>query len=85
MTNWKKELLYAFRQTGDNFDTMETTLSEAELIKEFDNGYGGHQGAPFTAWGDKFVYFPITYDGSEWVGHAPRNPCVIKTEHQGGE
>ena len=31
-----------------------------------------------------WVYFPICYDGAEWVGHAPRNPCDIAMEHQGG-
>ena len=50
----------------------------------FDAGYGAEEGVAFTAWSENYVYFPINYDGAEWVGHAPRNPCDIKMEHQGG-
>ena len=63
---------------------MKTTLSDDELDTKFDAGYGGTGGKSFTAWGEKFVYFPICYDGAEWVGSAPRNPCDIQTPHQGG-
>ena len=45
------------------------TLSEEELNKEFDDGYGGHSGAAFTAWSKNWVYFPIVYDGAEWIGN----------------
>ena len=68
-------------------DTMEgiiITLSDEGLDREFDQGYGGTEGESFTAWTAKNVYFPISYDGAEWVGYAPRNPCDIKMEHQGG-
>lgn len=85
MANWKQMLKEEFEQTGDDFSKMITTLSEDELIEEFYDGYGGHEGKPFTAWGEKYVYFPIVYDGSEWVGSAPRNPCNEAMEHQGGQ
>lgn len=75
----------AFKQTGDDFTQMETTLSYEESVKEFDDGYGGSHGEPFTSWGEKYVYFPVVYDGAEWVDFAPRNPCEIKTAHVGGE
>ena len=83
-TTWRKLLKNAFSQTGDNFDKMETTLTETQLDKEFDPDFGSPEGDSFTAWGTLFVYFPVTYDGAEWVGYAPRNPCFYKTEHQGG-
>lgn len=83
--SWKEMLIDAFEQTGDDFNNLKTTLSEEELEVKFDSGYGGSEGKAFTAWGDKFVYFPVVYDGSEWVGYAPRNICNIKTQHQGGE
>ena len=73
-----------FEKRGEDFSKMVTTLTEEELEAEFDDGWGGTQGAPFTAWGERYVYFPIQYDGAEWVGSAPRNPCDEKTEHQGG-
>jgi hypothetical protein len=83
--NWYRMLKETMERDGEDFDKRICTLSEKNLRKEFDDGYGGSEGAPFTAWGEKWVYFPIVYDGSEWVGHAPRNPCDIAMSHQGGE
>lgn len=84
LTTWKRELEFVCEETSENFSNLKTTLSEEELNIEFDNGYGGTNGEPFTAWGEEYVYFPICYDGAEWVGYAPRNPCSMKMEHQGG-
>jgi hypothetical protein len=70
--------------TKENFEDLTTTLNEKELNSKFDNSYGGTKGIAFTAWGPEYVYFPICYDGAEWVGFAPRNPCDIKMHHQGG-
>lgn len=84
MTSWGLMLKKAFEQTGDDFNNMETTLSHNELNEQFNVGFGSSEGKPFTAWGDKYVYFPVVYDGREWVGWAPRNPCDIVTHHQGG-
>ena len=84
-TTWKKEFEDAFKTTGDTLESIETTLSAEELEKEFDNGYGGAEGSEFTAWSKDWVYFPVVYDGVEWVGYAPRNPCEIETEHWGGQ
>jgi len=81
--NWKRELKKAFEANGDDFSKMITTLTDEELIAEFDDDLGIIEGVPFTAWGEKFVYFPVCYDGAEWVGSAPRNPCKIKCKHQG--
>lgn len=81
---WKNMLRIAFKENNEDFSKMETTLTEEELNTEFDSGFGGTEGEPFTAWGEKYVYFPVQYDGSERVGFAPRNPCNEKTEHIGG-
>jgi hypothetical protein len=80
MTTWKAQLEEA---AGDE-KIIACTLTEEELGREFDNGYGGEEGMPFTAWSETRVFFPICYDGSEWVGSAPRNPCNEATPHQGG-
>ena len=82
---WYDMLKEQFAETGDDFSKIVTTLSDEELHRKFDTGFGGSEGTPFTAWGEKYVYFPVVYDGSEWVGHAPRNPCDEATQHQGGE
>jgi hypothetical protein len=81
MGNWKKMLEDA---AGDD-KIIAYTLSDKELVREFNTGYGLHEGAPFTAWGEKYVYFPVVYDGAESVGKAPRNPCDEATAHVGGE
>ena len=85
MTNWKELLLDAFKETGDTLDAIETTLSEEEMERTFSSGFGGSEGLPFTAWSDGYVYFPVVYDGAEWVGFVPRNPCNKATRHWGGE
>lgn len=84
MTSWTNDLKEAFKTTGDDYSKMITTLSDEELNVRFDDGFGGTEGPPFTAWGEKYVYFPVCYDGSEWVGWAPRNPCDEKCDHFGG-
>ena len=84
MDCWYDILKSIMESDGEDFNKRVCTLSETELRVVFDSGFGGTEGKPFTAWGEKWVYFPIVYDGAEWVGHAPRNPCDISMEHQGG-
>lgn len=81
--SWYTLLSEACQKTGENVDSLLTTLSDEELRKSFFSGHGTVEGLPFTAWGDKFVYFPLVYDGLEWVGYAPRNPCDKATFHWG--
>ena len=64
---------------------VANTLTDEELDEPFDKGWGGANGKPFTAWSEDYVYFPATYDGSEWVARVPRNPCDTPTEHVGGQ
>jgi len=85
MDTWKDMLREAFADRKEDFEKMITTLTPEELETDFDSGYGWSEGKAFTAWGEKYVYFPIIYDGAEWVGSAPRNPCDEATDHQGGE
>lgn len=86
MTTWKVELTQALSIAGETFDDIESiTLDEAELNQEFDCGYGTSEGFPFTAWTKNTVYFPVVYDGAEWVGHVSRNPDGKPTDHQGGQ
>lgn len=78
MTTWRKKI----EEWGDKI--IACTLTDAELDAEFSSGYGATEGKPFTAWSEKYVYFPVCYDGSEWVERAPRNPCDEATNHVGG-
>lgn len=84
MSNWYEMLKGVMQEDGEDFEKRTCTMDEAGLKKEFDDGYGGTEGEAFTAWGEKWVYFPLCYDGAEWVGHAPRDPCDTVMEHQGG-
>lgn len=86
MTTWRKSILDAMEANGESWGQVEScTLTDAELDVEFDSDYGGSNGKPFTLWTDNRVYFPVVYDGAEWVGSVPRNPDGTATEHQGGE
>lgn len=60
-------------------------MPEASFEREFDSGYGGTRGDYFCVWSKGYVYFPLCYDGAEWVGSAPRQPSPGYTqEHLGG-
>ncbi len=85
-TCWAELMAGAMKDRGETLaDIVSTTLSEFEMNDRFDSGYGGHNGVPFTAWTANTVYFPVVYDGAEWVGSVARNPDGKPTDHQGGE
>jgi len=82
-TTWRKEVERAMHdETWD--DIVASTFKDGEENVEFDSGYGGTQGIPFTIWTKKRVFFPLCYNGSEWAGSASRNPDGIAMGHQGG-
>lgn len=82
ITTWRTLIAEAL----DGDELTHCTLSEQQLDVRFDSGYGGHEGLEFTAWSERYVYFPVAYDGAEWVGRAPRHPESNEpTAHQGGE
>jgi len=56
-------LQMAMKQDGEVFDKRTCTLDETSLRKEFDVGYGSTKGEPFAAWGERWVYFLLCYDG----------------------
>lgn len=85
MENWKAMLDEALKENGEVWDDVEAnTMTEAEMDEAFDAGYGGTEGIAFTVWTKNSVYFPICYDGAEWVGRVSRNPDGKPTDHQGG-
>ena len=65
-------------------EPVEGATRQGTLDVAFDAGYGSSHGPQFTAWTADRVYFPVVYDGAEWVGSVPRNPCGQATEHVGG-
>ena len=86
MTTWKDQILEEMRFVGETFDdVVSCTLTDEELLKEFDGGFGGSQGLAFTLWTADRVYFPAVYDGAEWVSSVSRNPDGKPTRHVGGQ
>ena len=85
MATWRKLIEDEMKDWGENWASVESiTLTDAQADAPFDSGYGGAKGAPFTVWTERSVYFPIQYDGAEWVGRVSRNPDGVATPHQGG-
>jgi hypothetical protein len=80
LTTWNELIAKVEKALGEV--VTHTTLTPAEGDREFDCGYGGAEGCPFTAWTENWVLFPLEYDGSEYVGYAPRNPSEHKMRHQ---
>lgn len=85
MDNWKTMLGDALKENGESWEDVEAnTMTEEEMAKNFDSGFGSIEGCPFTVWTKNTVYFPICYDGAEWVGSVARNPDGKPTYHRGG-
>jgi len=86
MGTWRELLQKALDRVGEcSGDVVSSTITNEELLGEFDAGYGGSNGIPFTVWTAARVYFPVTYDGLEWVDSVARDPDGIPTGHIGRE
>ena len=85
-TTWKELIEKEMSRYGETMvDTVDSTFAGNEIETTFDAGFGGSEGIPFTLWTENRVYFPVVYDGAEWVGSASRNPDGVPTKHFGGE
>lgn len=85
VTTWRSKLTDALHERGESWDdVVASTLSEADLDRPFDAGYGAPEGVPFTCWTRESVYFPACYDGMEWVASVARHPDGQPTSHIGG-
>ncbi|QRY43157.1 hypothetical protein JVX93_21675 [Mycolicibacterium boenickei] len=82
-TTWR-ELIEQELKDHPGEQVIEVAPYESVLDVKFHNGYGSPEGPTFTAWTQNRVLFPVCYDGAEWVGSAPRNPCAEDTPHVGG-
>jgi len=65
-TTWRKKL-------GD-VKLVHCTISDEELDREFNDGFGAPEGTPFTAWSQDHVYRSGEYDGHDYIVGLPRNP-----------
>ena len=78
---WRESISVEMGVVGDSWDNYVAHVGDIDV--DFDCGYGWPEGKPFTLWTDNRVYFPVVYDGSEWVSSVPRNPCGEAVCHVG--
>lgn len=84
-TNWRELIQNEMAENADRWENViQCTLSENQLDERFESGFGGTNGIPFTTWTHLRVYFPVQYDGAEWVASVARNPDGKPTPHVGG-
>ena len=86
MTTWRKLITSALDHNKESWDDVVSICPEKEAWLDylFDDDYGSIEGNSFTVWTKNNVYFPVCYDGSEWVGSVSRNPNGKSTVHMGG-
>lgn len=84
-TTWRKEFDNARRERDDATAVVAVAPDESALDVEFDDGYGGSEGPEVLIWTESRVYFPVVYDGAEWLGSAPRDPQPDGQRHVGGQ
>jgi hypothetical protein len=85
-SSWRKLIAEEMAKHGEDWgDAAACTLSDEGLDVVFWHGFGHSEGAPFTLWTARRVYFPVVYDGAESVGSAPRDPSDEACDHVGGE
>ena len=88
-TTWRILIQDEMDDHGDSFENVISSIASMEGVSEwldieFYAGFGGKNGCSFTLWTKTRVYFPLCYDGLEWVGSVPRNPSNEITAHPGG-
>lgn len=83
-TTWRAALAEQMLDAHDPGPVLAVAPADDALDVEFDAGYGGTEGPPVLAWTDRRVYFPVCYDGAEWLGSAPRWPQPEGQRHVGG-
>lgn len=84
LMTWRDALAEEREDTGDQSAIVHVAPNEAMLDVKFYGGFGGTDGPAVLIWTEQRVYFPVTYDGAEWLGSAPRNPIDQGQDHVGG-
>lgn len=84
-TTWQEAFDSERVDVRDTSPVIAVAPNEAALAVRFDPGYGGSEGPAVLIWTEERVYFPVVYDGAEWMGSAPRNPQPEGQSHVGGQ
>ncbi len=83
-TTWRAELDSAMKVEGDPGPVVAVAPREDILDVAFDAGFGLPDGPAVLIWTERRVYFPLKYDGAEWLESAPRHPQPEGQKHVGG-
>ncbi|WP_299501362.1 hypothetical protein [uncultured Roseobacter sp.] len=83
MATWKNLLDSEREHVGDQSRIIAVAPAELDWDRNFDDGFGDEYGQPFCAWTERRVYFPISYDGKEWIGSVSRAPDGKPLRHFG--
>ena len=91
MSTWKIKINDYAEQWGESCEDITFIWGKLDdelnpLTIEFDDDFGGTEGIPFRGYSETRIYFPICYDGSEWVGSVPVSVYSTdeKPRHFGG-
>jgi len=87
VTTWRQLFDDARREVSDTSPIVQVAPNEAVLDVEFDSNSGVSEepAVPVLVWTEDRIYFPVVYDGLEWLGSAPRNPTTDGQGHVGGQ
>jgi hypothetical protein len=85
MTNTWRALLTDALEDDPTPTVLAYAPDEAAFDVPFYDGYGGSEGPEVLAWTETYVYFPVVYDGAEWIERAPRHPRPEGQAHVGGQ
>lgn len=83
--SWREALRVAREEAGDTSPIVAIAPDESVLDIDFDDDYGAAEGPAVLVWSETRVYFPVVYDGAEWLGSAPRKPTDEPQGHVGGQ
>jgi hypothetical protein len=83
-TTWRQLLVEEMQDRGDPGPVIAYAPDGQAFDVVFYAGYGLPEGPSVLAWTDTYVYFPVQYDGAEWLGSVPRHPVKQGQYHVGG-
>jgi len=85
MVRWRDLIVYCMSEYNEKWEDVVSYVPDDGkwLDYLFDDTYGFIEGEPFTLWTKGRVYFPMVFDGSEWVASISRNPDGVITKHLG--
>lgn len=85
METWQEMFEECRTEDGDTSPVVAVAPDESVLDVAFDSDYGSSAGPAVLIWTEERVYFPVVYDGAEWLESVPRNPVPHPKGHVGGQ